>query len=54
MRRLITGLAAALLVVLLALAALLFIAIDRQALVERRTVVFPLALGPGPAPPLPA
>ncbi len=41
MRRLITGLAAALLVVLLVLAALLFIAIDRQPLVERSTVISP-------------
>ena len=44
MRRLITGLAAALLVVLLALAALLFIAIDRQPLVERSTVISPIAV----------
>ena len=44
MRRLITGLAAALLVVLLVLAALLFIAIDRQPLVERSTVISPIAV----------
>ncbi len=40
---LITGLAAALLVVLLVLAVLLFIAIDRQPLVERSTVISPIA-----------
>ncbi len=44
MRRLITGLAGPLLVGLLALAALLFIAIDRQPLVERSTVISPIAV----------
>jgi len=44
MRRLITWLAAALLVVLLALAALLFIVVDRQPLVERGTAISPIAI----------
>ncbi len=44
MRRLITWLAAALLAVLLALAALLLIAIDRQPLVERGTAISPIAI----------
>ena len=44
MRRLITWLAAALLAVLLALAALLLIAIDRQPLVERSTAISPIAI----------
>jgi len=44
MRRLITWLAAALLALLLALAALLLIAIDRQPLVERSTAISPIAI----------